>query len=87
MIIMSDKDVDALSRKIDTILHYLHNDEGTGQKGLVAQVTELQKEFHDFRTKYEQQTAIKKAVNGVYGLIGGAILVLAKWIVEKVFHV
>lgn len=89
---MSDNDFEALKRDVQKILFYLNNDEDTGEKGLVAAFRSHEKEFKDFKTKYEKEQAEKKAKMGVYGAIGGAILTflifvgksLFGWIVEHV---
>jgi len=77
---MSDKDVEVLKRNVDLILHYLHNDEGTGTKGLVAEVSDIKKSFIDFKIKYETSQAVRKATIGAWATIGGLVVLIAKWV-------
>lgn len=77
---MSDKDVEVLKRDVQTILHYLHNDNGTGEKGLVAKVNQLQIDFSAFKRSYEDNQLIKKTAIGIYGGLGAAIMLVAKWL-------
>jgi hypothetical protein len=77
---MSDKDVEILKRSVDKILFYLHNDEGTGNKGLIAEVKQLSYDFNDFKRKYEDTELIKKTRTAVYGGIGAGIVLFIKYI-------
>jgi hypothetical protein len=79
---MSDEEVAILTRKIDKVINYLHNDEGTGEKGLIAKVNDLKRELTEFKVEYEKNQAVKKAQIGIYGFLGGGILWLAKFLVE-----
>lgn len=83
---MSEKEVAALSKKLDNILHYLHNDDATGHKGLVAEVRDLKSDFHEFKTKYETNQAIRKTAMGIYGAIGAGVFVAAKWLVTMLIE-
>ena len=75
---MSEKDVDVLKRDVAKILMYLHNDEGTGEKGLIADFKTLKKDFEDFVKKYETSQAVKKATIGAWATIGGLVALAAK---------
>lgn len=79
---MSHEEVTVLTSKVDKILNYLHNDEDTGEKGLIAKVNDLKQELTDFKVEYEKNQAVKKAQIGIYGFLGGGILWLAKFLVE-----
>lgn len=78
---MSEKEVQALSKKLDRIMFYLHNDEETGHKGLVSKVEDLHKDFHEFKNKYDTNQAIRKTAMGIYGAIGAGVFVVAKWLI------
>lgn len=75
---MSDKDVEILKRNVDKILFYLHNDEGTGNKGLIAEVKQLSHDFSEFKNKYDTSQAVKKATVGAWATIGGIIALFIK---------
>lgn len=81
---MSEKDIESLKKDVHKILNYLHNDEGTGEKGLVAQVHILQDKFTKFVVKYETDQAIKRAKMGVIGVVGGVIGTVLLWVAEKI---
>lgn len=83
---MSDKDVEVLKRNVDKILNYLHNDEETGTKGLVAELAELKRSFIDFKIKYDTSQAVKKATIGAWATIGGLVALAAKWLVGIVIN-
>ena len=83
---MSDRDVDVLKRDVQKILIYLHNDQGTGQKGLVAEVQDLKVKVDKFISKYEQAQAVKKATIGAWATIGGVVALVAKYLVTFVFE-
>jgi len=83
---MSDKDVEVLKRDVQRILSYLHNDEGTGEKGLVAEVRDLKANFSNFVSAYKLEKAVKKATIGAWATIGGIVALVAKWIVTLVFE-
>ncbi len=75
---MSDKDVEVLKRDVQRILNYLHNDEDTGTKGLVAEVAMLKKSFGDFMTIHKAEKAFKKGQIVAFVAIGTA----AGWALE-----
>ena len=77
---MSDNDVQQLKRSVDKILFYLHNDEGTGNKGLIAEVKQLSLDFNDFKRKYEDTELVKKTRTAVYGGLGAGIVIFLKYI-------
>lgn len=79
---MSDKDVEILKRSVDKILFYLHNDEGTGNKGLIAEVKQLSSDFNDFKRKYEDTELVKKTRTAVYGGIGASIVISLKYVIS-----
>lgn len=81
---MSERDVETLKKDVAKILNYLHNDEGTGEKGLVAQVAILQDKFTKFVQKYETDQAVKRAKMGVIGVIGGFVGTGLIWVAEKI---
>lgn len=81
-----------LEKKIDRILSYLHNDEDTGEKGLVADFSDYKKKFDDFVIKYEleqklkkEEQNMKKARLSFWGALGGSIVTGAifvfKWLI------
>ncbi len=67
-------DIKELEKKVDKVLNYLHNDEGTGTKGLVADFAEHKKLVNEFMTKYANEQDLKKAKIGAWGSLGGAIV-------------
>lgn len=90
---MSTDEMQALERKVDRILSYLHNDEGTGKKGLVAAFEDHKAQMDNFMSTYATEQQVKKAKMGVWGAVGGAALTflvfigkaIGGWIVEH-FH-
>lgn len=83
---MSDKDVEVLKRDVQKILIYLHNDQGTGQKGLVAEVQDLKVKVDNFITSYEQSQAVRKSTIGAWATIGGFVALVAKWVASFVLN-
>lgn len=83
---MSDKDVEILKRSVDKILFYLHNDEGTGNKGLIAEVKQLSIDFNDFKRKYEDTELVKKTRMTIYGGIGASIALFIKYLGTFIFE-
>lgn len=77
---MSETDVQILKKDVTKILNYLHNDEGTGEKGLIADFKAHKKEFQDFRRTYEDTQLIRKTAYGIYGFFGAGIMLFAKWL-------
>jgi len=61
--------VEDVDKKLDKILSYLHNDEGTGTKGLIADFAEHKKQFNEFVIKYETEQQIKRAKIGVLAAV------------------
>jgi len=84
--VMSERDIEYLKDNVNKILMYLHNDEGTGKKGLVAQVAQIQSKLDSFISTYETTQAIKKAKIGIIGTIGGVIGTAIVWIIEKLLN-
>lgn len=74
---MSDIQIRQLDKKMDRVLLILENDHGTGKKGLVARVDELQKDFDSFINQYRTDRAFKKgkqtALSVVLGFLGAAL--------------
>jgi len=83
---MSENEVRVLNTKVDKILGYLHNDEGTGEKGLIADFKAHKKEFSEFKAKYETAQAVKKATIGAWATIGGIVAYAAKWVVTLIME-
>lgn len=94
---MSENEVAVLNSKMDRVLFILNNDEGTGKKGLVAEVKELKQtidshkqEFTDFVKKKDLEDAGKagwdKAWKIIYGAVGALLVFLGKEIVTAVSH-
>ena len=86
---MSEKDIQYLKDNVQKILTYLHNDEGTGELGLVAEVKQLKKEFSAFVSEYHTSQAVKRAKIGLLGTIGGVLGTGLVWVAEKIvshFH-
>jgi hypothetical protein len=88
---MSDKDVEVLKRKVEEsntnivkILGYLHNDTGTGEKGLIADFRDHKIDFTAFKRKYDDNQLVKKTAITIYGGIGAAIFIAVKWLVGLV---
>lgn len=79
---MSDKDVEVLKRDVQKILSYLHNDDETGTKGLVAEVALLKKSFTDFTVSYKVEKAFKKGQIAVIATIGGGIAFFIELVVK-----
>jgi len=77
---MSENEVRVLNNKVDRILGYLYKDEGTGEKGLIADFKLHEKKFNDFIVAYEKAQAVKKATIGAYATIGGMIALVIKWV-------
>lgn len=79
-----------VEKKLDKILSYLHNDEGTGEKGLIADFAEHKKQFNDFVVRYETEQQVKKAkigvLAGVVSIIATALVFVVKsigaWVVD-----
>lgn len=82
---MSIEEIQVLNRKVDRILSYLHNDEGTGTKGLVAEVADLKKNFNDFMISYKLEKAFKKGQIGIIAFIGGGLVLLVEWLIKIIF--
>jgi hypothetical protein len=70
---MSDVQIRQLDKKMDRVLLILENDHGTGKKGLVARVDDLQKDFDSFITKYESDRAYKKGKQTVWSIVFGFV--------------
>lgn len=70
---MSDQEVAALSRKLDRVLSILENDNRTGDKGLVTQVSDLRDSFYGFRNQYNIDVAIRKTRDTIWKIIWGSI--------------
>lgn len=75
---------DDLEKKVDRILFYLQNDDGTGRKGLVAEFHDHKEKVNDFMAKYETQQEIKRTKLTIWGAVGGSIIstlvFLFKWL-------
>lgn len=80
---MSEKDIEVLKRDVQKILSYLHNDEGTGEKGLVAEFADHKIQFNKFVINYNNEQIEKKVKQGIYGAIGGGALAILIFIGEK----
>lgn len=78
--IMSETDVQSLKKDVAKILNYLHNNDDTGEKGLVADFKAHKEEFKDFKRKYEDTQLIRKTAYGIYGFIGAGIMLFSKWL-------
>lgn len=83
---MSDKDVEVLKRDVQKILFYLHNDNGTGQKGLVAEVAEMKVKLEKIITDQKTAQAVKKATIGAWATIGGVMALLIKWVASFILN-
>ena len=78
---MSESDVQVLKKDVAKILNYLHNNDDTGEKGLVADFKQHKAEFRDFKRTYEDTQLIRKTAYGIYGFIGAGVLLVAKWLI------
>lgn len=83
---MAADDVEILKGKVDKILFYLNNDEGTGSKGLIAEVRQLSHDFNAFKRSYEDKELIKKTKMTMYGGFGAAILLSIKYIITLIIQ-
>ncbi len=80
------KEMKDLSKKMDTILQYLHNDEGTGELGLVAAFKKHETKVNQFITSYETEKAVRndriKVVSFVFGGIGTFVTLAVNALVD-----
>jgi hypothetical protein len=83
---MAQDDVEILKGKVDKILFYLNNDEGTGSKGLIAEVRQLSYDFNAFKRSYEDKELIKKTKMTMYGGFGAAILLAIKYVITLILQ-
>lgn len=83
---MSDRDVEVLKRDVQKILFYLHNDNGTGQKGLVAEVAEMRLKLEKIISDQKTAQAVKKATIGAWATIGGFMALLIKWVASFIMN-
>ena len=88
---MSENEVAVLNSKMDRVLFILNNDEGTGKKGLVAQVNDLTKsmdshkqEFADFVKKKDLEEANKEGWDRAWKIIYGAIGAIGVFLVKAI---
>lgn len=79
---MSERDVEILKRDVQKILNYLYNDEGTGKKGLVADVDKIKLDLYKFINDHKTSEEVKKAKYGLIGMIGGLIATGLLWLAE-----
>lgn len=82
---MSHDDIEILKGKVDKILNYLHNDDKTSQKGLVAEVHDLRTDFTAFVTSYKTEQSYKKGIVAAIGFIGGGLGYLAGLVIKHLF--
>ncbi len=87
MDIETKKELISLSRKVDSILNYLHNDNNTGELGLVAAFKEHEKKMDAFISDYENKEAVRKSTTKLvatfFGAVGTFITSLIIAIVER----
>lgn len=84
---MSEKEsvrIAEIEAKLDQLIAYIYNDARTGRKGLVQEVDDLKTSFSKFLEQYKLKEAVKKAKMGVWGMVGGALLLGLKWLIEKI---
>lgn len=79
---MSERDVEILKRDVQKILNYLYNDEGTGKKGLVADVDKIKLDLYKFINDHNVSEQVKKARTSLIGMIAGAIGAGILWVIE-----
>lgn len=82
---MSDTDVEVLKKNVQKILNYLHNDEETGTKGLVAEVANLKSKFDEFIVSYKVEKAFKKGQITMLVFIGSCCGLLMEWLIKIIF--
>lgn len=82
---MSENDIEILKRDVSKILGYLHNDDGTGKKGLVAEVESLKSDFAKFMSAYKIEKSFKKGQISIIAFIGGGFALFIEWLI-KVIH-
>ena len=75
-----------LSQKIDTILHYLHNNDGTGELGLVASFKKHEQKMNTFLTDYETKEAVRKdrlkLLSVIFGSLGTLTTLIVNYLIE-----
>lgn len=81
------KEIGELSQKVDRILAYLHNDQGTGELGLVAAFKDHKAKMDNFVVEYERNEAVKKGkmsmISLFFGAVGSCLALIAKWFAEN----
>ena len=80
--VMSERDVETLKKDVQKILSYLHNDDDTGKKGLVAEVHDIKKSFNEFVVSYKTAQAFRKGQVAVIAVIGGGVACLIQIIIK-----
>lgn len=79
-------EIKELSKKLDTVLNYLHNNDGTGELGLVAAFKEHEKKMNSFIGEYNTKEAVKKdrirLAAFLFGGIGTFFTLLINAIIE-----
>lgn len=78
--------LDSLNGNMNKILFYLHNDEDTGEKGLIAEVREMGETLKNFITDTKNKDALRAQKAGffgsVFGFIGGIAISAFKWLLD-----
>ena len=75
-----------LSKKLDMVLGYLHNNDGTGELGLVARFKKHEEEMKEFMSEYKTEQTIRKTkmrtTSLIFGAIGTFLTLVANAVVE-----
>jgi hypothetical protein len=77
---MSETEVQTLNKKVDKILYYLHNDNETGNKGLIAEFRDHKTSVDKFMEEYNTKEKVKRATAIAYTTAGGTAAIFLKWI-------
>jgi hypothetical protein len=76
-----------LSKNMDLVLRYLHNDSGTGEPGLISAFKKHEIKVNNFIEDYEKQQAVRngkiKIISIVFGSVGTGITLFLKWVLYK----
>lgn len=76
---------DTMKADIRKILNYLHNDTGTGKKGLVAAFEIHESKMNKFVSDYVTEQKIKKSNMKLVSFIFGGMGAFCVWLVDLIF--
>jgi hypothetical protein len=85
--------LNTITNDMRQVLHYLHNDDRTGKKGLVQEMADFKLEFYalqdtvaEFIHEYKKKEAIREAKVGLIAALVGGGASLVVWI-AKIFFI